>query len=327
MANKTILAFTDSLYLLEGNALIEKPEYQDTESYQLNDRLPPTVITQLNNTLFLAGTGSIWEPGNRNRQNLNPVDASPLSIHSNANLIVLLQFSPQLQNSKAVVFNPKLEIVSEVDMPTETRDVRLKDRSTINYITQNILFELDINSKHTKEIQRNCTTYAWIPNKGLAFSQGKTLTIQIEGRKQTIYLQTPLKQLYWANKSLIMIDEKRVGVWNPQSKDSANSKFRLIGRIACGVALIFFCLFHTFWIANKIQMFIETACICIITRSISGSQVKEIFKVDSKKDIISSSTLNDTQTKLGICVNISDKTKILKIIQLKQLKTFSRNPY
>ncbi len=241
MTAQPIIAFRqpDTFYCLHGNKIIVTTLNGSEKSFTLGDRILPDNMAELNGRIYLAASGYIISvnpnsaPDGTLTYNFAQLDAKVISICSLPKEDIL---AIALSIQQIVILTSQFKQVGVFSTKNAT-NVAFKDKNTLTYISEEVLYELDIWTETTKELEHNCVSYSWGPNSALAFSNGIQLTVKNSEEKITLSLSEAIIQLQWTiDGHLVIITLDTVKVWHLKPEDAPKEIFKAPGKI-CSTAI------------------------------------------------------------------------------------------
>ena len=110
-------------------------------------------------------------------------------------------------------------------------NIAFKDKTTLTYIAEEILYELNIRNNKAKELERNCVSYSWGPNSALALFNGIQLIVKNSEGRITLPISEAVIQLQWTVDGVVIITLNSVKVWHLKPEDAPKEIFRASGEI------------------------------------------------------------------------------------------------
>lgn len=229
----------DTFYCLHGNKITETTLNGPERSFTLSDRICPHNIAELNGRIYLAAQGYIYSPDPNDVHNdiveyyFTQLDARVISICSLPEEDML---AIALSIQEIVILTSKLELIDIFSSKNAT-NIAFKDKTTLTYIAEEILYELNIRNNKAKELERNCVSYSWGLNSALALYNGTQLTVRNSEGEIPLSLSEPVMQLEWTfDGHVVIITLDTVKVWHLKPEDAPKEIFKASGKI-CSTAI------------------------------------------------------------------------------------------
>ena len=234
----------DTFYCLHGDKITKKTfnGSQKSITFPITERILPNNMAELNGRIYLAAPGYIYSPAldadpfkmvNYNFGDVTGEVISICSLPEEDILAVALSIHQIVILSGELIEIGVFEVENEKKQALKATNLAFKDKNTLTYVAQKILYELNIRTLEAKSLAESCTSYSWGVNSALALYNGTQLKVR---NSEPLSVREPVIQLEWTfDGNVVIISPYTVQIWNLKKEGSLIKIFETHAKISSTV--------------------------------------------------------------------------------------------